>query len=43
MDYGFSENRIKRKDKKRNKKRFPYKHGGKSRVRGANGGFKEKL
>jgi len=33
MDYGFNEKRSKRKDKKKNKKRFPYKHGGKFRAR----------
>ena len=32
-DYGYPEKRRKGKDKKRNKKRFPYKHGGKNRVR----------
>lgn len=28
MDYGFSEKRNKRKDKAKNRKKFPYRHGG---------------
>lgn len=31
MDFGFSEKRSKRKDKKKRKKLFPYKHGGRNR------------
>lgn len=32
MDYGCAERRNKGKDKRRNKKRFPYKRGGKHRT-----------
>lgn len=32
MDYGCPERRNKNKDKRKNKKRFPYKHGGKWRA-----------
>jgi hypothetical protein len=32
-EYGFSERRNKSKDKRRNKKKFPYKHGGKFRTK----------
>jgi len=33
MDYGFSEKRNKRKVKKREKKKHPYKTGGRERIR----------
>ncbi len=32
MSYGFSEKRNKKREKRKNKKRFPYKHGGRNRV-----------
>ena len=32
MDYGFSEKRTKRKDKRREKKKHPYRKGGSQRV-----------